>query len=117
MAKAKPAAVEESGQGRAVTLPNGKKRIEFIRDRFYNDGKTRSEVKTQINEMLDKAGRGEEQIPYQIVFAATKDKDTDPRIASVAAAEKRQKDRDTKTAAAKKEKDAADAKAAKTKGK
>ncbi len=76
------------GQGRAVTLPNGSRRIDYIRDAYYKGGKTRSEIKLAINEMLDKAGRKNEQIPYQIVFAATKTKE-DPRIAAKIAADKK----------------------------
>ncbi len=86
---------KKEGQGRAVVLPNKQKRIDYIRNAYYNkdtgkhvDGddkvQTRSQIKTAINEMLDKAGRKNEQIPYQIVFAATKTPD-DPRIASAAA--------------------------------
>lgn len=76
------------GQGRAVTLPNGQRRIDYIRNEYYKNEKTRSEIKTAINEMLEKAGRKNEQIPYQIVFAATKTKE-DPRIAAKAAADKK----------------------------
>ncbi len=77
------------GQGRAVSLPNGQRRIDYIRDQYYTHSKTRSEIKTAINEMLEKAGRKNEVIPYQIVFAATKT-DEDPRIAArKAAAEKK----------------------------
>jgi len=74
------------GQGRVVTLPNGVKRIEFIRDAFYNDGKTRSEIKNEINAMYEEGTDG--QIPYQIVFAATKE-DVDPRIAAAERAKAR----------------------------
>lgn len=75
---------QESGQGRAVTLPNKQRRIDYIRDEYYNKSVSRSDIKTAINEMLEKANRAGEQIPYQIVFAATKT-DADPRIASAAA--------------------------------
>jgi DNA invertase Pin-like site-specific DNA recombinase len=68
------------GQGRAVTLPNGVRRIDFIRDAYYKDGKSRSDIRKEINEMLEKAKRGAEVIPYQIVFAATKT-EGDPRDA------------------------------------
>lgn len=89
---------KKEGQGRAVVLPGGKKRIEFIRDAYYNpktgkhaDGddtvQTRSQIKEAINGMLEKAGRTNEQIPYQIVFAATKTPE-DPRIAAKARATK-----------------------------
>jgi len=84
-AAAKPAATEEAkGQGRAVILPNGQKRVDFIRDRYYNDGVKRGDIRREINEMLEKADRADEQIPYQIVFASTKTGEigvakTDPR--------------------------------------
>lgn len=75
----------KTGQGSAVVLPNGARRIDFIRDAYYTGGKhtegkdsTRGEIRTSINEMLKKAGRGAEEIPYQIVFAACKT-DVDPR--------------------------------------
>ncbi len=90
MAKKAPAAAaatndEGKGQGRAVVLPNGQKRIDFIRDAYYNDGKSRGDIRKEINDQLEKAGREDDVIPYQIVFAATKDKETDPRIAAAAA--------------------------------
>lgn len=87
-AKAKEAATETQeapkGQGRAIVLPNGEKRIDFIRDRYYKDGKSRSEIKNEINEMLENAGQADQQIPYQIVFSATKEgeqgnAESDPR--------------------------------------
>lgn len=100
---------KKEGQGRAVVLPNKQKRIEFIRDAYYNkqtgkhvDGddavQTRSQIKTAINEMLAKAGRENEQIPYQIVFAATKTP-VDPRIASAAAKKKADEAKAAKKAA------------------
>lgn len=79
------AAVEEGkGQGRAVVLPNGQKRIDFIRDRYYNDNVSRSDIRKEVNAMYEEGADG--QIPYQIVFAATKvkgqgDKSKDPRNA------------------------------------
>ena len=81
------------GQGRAVTLPNGVRRIDYIRDAYYNsktglhgDGEqSRSDIKNAINAMLEKAGKKDAVIPYQIVFAATKTKE-DPRKAAAAAA-------------------------------
>jgi hypothetical protein len=75
---------ENKGQGRAVTLPNGVRRIDFIRDAYYKDGKSRSDIRKEINEMLEGANRGDEAIPYQIVFASTKTEE-DPRIAAAAA--------------------------------
>jgi len=81
---AAPAAEEGKGQGRAVVLPNGTKRIDFIRDRYYNDNVSRSDIRKEINAMYEEGADG--QIPYQIVFAATKgggqgDKKADPRNA------------------------------------
>lgn len=95
------------GQGRAVTLPNGVRRIDYIRDAYYNaktgthgeSEKSRSDIKNAINEMLEKAGKKDEQIPYQIVFAATKTVE-DPRVAAKAAAVKKASE---KAAADKKE--------------
>lgn len=101
---------ENSGQGHAVKLPNGESRIDFIRDRYY-DPKThkheegcmsRSDIKNEINEMLPE----DEQIPYQIVYAATKKGDVvDPRVAARERAEERAKAKAEKEAAAKKEKE------------
>ncbi|MEE8598803.1 MAG: hypothetical protein V3S69_04725 [Dehalococcoidales bacterium] len=68
----------KSGQGRAVTLPNGKLRIDYIRDEYYNKGTSRSDIKKAINEMYEKAGDKDKAIAYQIVFAATKT-EVDPR--------------------------------------
>lgn len=97
---------KKEGQGRAVQLPNKQKRIEYIRNAYYNkdtgkhgeSDKTRSQIKDAINEMLKKAGRGAEEIPYQIVFAATKTVE-DPRIASKAKAEAAAKVKADKAAA------------------
>ena len=78
--KKEPAKATKTGQGSAVVLPNGERRIDFIRDMYYTKGKhtdkdpKRGAIKTAINEMLPEA----EAIPYQIVFAATKT-DVDPR--------------------------------------
>ena len=104
MAKAEENKAE--GQGRAVSLPNGVRRIDYIRDAYYNkktgthgDNETsRSDIKAAINEMLEKAGRTEEQIPYQIVFAATKTPE-DPRVAAAAAAKVRADAKAVKVAA------------------
>lgn len=79
----KAESTEGKGQGRAVTLPNGVRRIDFIRDAYYNDGKSRSDIRKEINAMLEKAGREGEVIPYQIVFASTKTEE-DPRLAAKA---------------------------------
>lgn len=76
--KAAETTTEGKGQGRAVTLPNGVRRIDFIRDAYYKDGKTRSDIRKEINAMYDEGAEG--QVPYQIVFAATKT-EGDPRDA------------------------------------
>ena len=80
------------GQGRVVTLPDGTKRIDFIRDNYYNKKThvhddtcmSRSDIKKAINEQLPEG----EAIPYQIVFAATKTPE-DPRVAAEARAKER----------------------------
>lgn len=74
---------EGKGQGRAVTLPNGARRIDFIRDAYYKEGKTRSDIRKEINALYEEGADG--QIPYQIVFAATKTGEqgnaaSDPRL-------------------------------------
>ncbi len=116
-------------QGRVVTLPNGQRRIDFIRNNYYGltkDAKkdmlgNRPAIKKAINEML---GKDESKhIPYQIVFAATKltkekfleeRKDKEGKAAEKAKA-KVAKEAEKKAAATKKaaEKKAADAKAKK----
>ncbi len=112
------AKTEAKGQGRAVILPNGKRRIDYIRDEYYGgkdgapSGKKRGEIKTAINEMLEKAGRKDEQIQYQIVFAASK-LEVDPRIAAKAAAKvKADKKAEKEAAEAKEKKEKADKEAA-----
>ncbi len=82
--KAAPAA-KSSGQGAAIVLPNGARRIDFIRDRYYNDGISRSDIKKEINEQYEKSGEDDKKIAYQIVFAATKNKEVDPRTVEKAA--------------------------------
>ena len=122
-AKTAAPVAEEKGT-HTIDLPNGQKRIEFIRDRYYNakthkhgEGEaTRGQIKTEINEMLTAAGREDEQIPYQIVFAATKTEE-DPRVASQAAAKARAEAKEAKAKAAKEEKAAAAKAAPAKKGK
>jgi len=104
---------KKEGQGRIVILPNGEKRIEFIRNAYFNKKgehtdkcQTRSQIKNAINDMLKEAGREGEAIQYQIVFAATKT-DVDPRIASRAAAKVRAAAKAAKEKAAKEEKEKA----------
>ena len=65
------------GRGRAVMLPTGQKRIDYIRDRFYKDGVGRSDIRKEINQINDDAGI-DDKVQYQIIFAATKD-EADPR--------------------------------------
>jgi hypothetical protein len=90
-AAAAPAGDAKGGQGSAVTLPNGVRRIDFIRDNYYSTDEknplrgNRSAIKNAINEQLKAAGREGEVIAYQIVFQATKSK-TDPRKKEAAAA-------------------------------
>jgi len=92
--KAKEAEVEpakEASQGRAVLLPDGTRRVDYIRDQYYNKKATRSEIKNAINKMLEDAGKKDEQIPYQIVFAATKQKPDEYTAALKAKAEEAKK--------------------------
>ncbi|KKN65434.1 hypothetical protein LCGC14_0481540 [marine sediment metagenome] len=78
---------EVKGQGRAVVLPNGERRIDYIRNGYYNAKtglhgeaqKSRVDIKNAINDMLKKAGPEFGEIMYQIVFSATKT-DKDPRV-------------------------------------
>jgi hypothetical protein len=83
MAKAKKAAAkaatpaadasESTNQGRAVILPNGTRRVDYIRDQYYGKGVERSAIRKALNEMYkDKDGKQTQEIPYQIVFAGTK---------------------------------------------
>ena len=103
------------GQGKAVILPSGVRRIDYIRDNYYNsetglhgEGEmSRSEIRNSINEQLEEAGLTDQQIPYQIVFAATKTPE-DPRIAAAAAAKVRAENKAAKDAAKAAEKEAAD---------
>jgi len=63
-----------ASRGRAVILPNGERRVDFIQKHYYHadekKAKTRSEITKMVNDLypVDDDGR----IPYQIVFAATK---------------------------------------------
>jgi len=58
-------------------LPNGQKRIDYIRDRYYKEGVSRSDIRKEINQIMADANI-DDKIQYQIVFAATKDP-ADPR--------------------------------------
>ena len=64
--------VAPTKQGRAITLPNGERRIDYIRRRYYEEKATRSEIAKELTEMCGKT------VPYQIVFAATKEKLGEP---------------------------------------
>ena len=65
------------GRGRAVMLPNGQKRIDYIRDRYYKESVSRSDIRKEINQIMADAGI-DDKVQYQIIFAATKD-EADPR--------------------------------------
>ena len=73
-----PAAVlRGGGRGRPVTLPNGQRRVDYIRDRYYRDGASRSGIRAEINAMLAEAGEGGD-VRRQVVYGATSAQ-TDPR--------------------------------------
>lgn len=57
----------------AIVLPNGQKRVDYIRQQFAA-GVKRGDIRKAINDMYEAAGQPEKKIPYQIVFAATKQK-------------------------------------------
>ena len=63
-------------RGPAVRLPNGERRIDYIRDRYYRDGMARPAIRAEVNQML--ADAGQSRIAYQVVFAATSG-ESDPR--------------------------------------
>ena len=73
----RPMPARARGRGRAVMLPNGQKRIDYIRDRYYKEGVSRSDIRKEINQIMADANI-DDNIQYQIVFAATKDP-ADPR--------------------------------------
>lgn len=105
------------GQGRVVLLPDGTRRIDFIRNNYYSKGvhtegtdMSRSDIKNAINKQLEDAKREGEQIPYQIVFAGTKTVE-DPRVAAEAAKKVREE------AKAKRDQEKAEAKEAAKKAK
>lgn len=54
-------------QGVAVVLPDGERRIDYIKRRYYVDGIDRGAI---AKELTEKLGR---EVPYQIVFAGTKE--------------------------------------------
>ncbi len=91
MAKKQTEAQDAGGstRGRKVILPNGEARVDWIRDRYYNaegvfnaedsNCTTRSDILKELNKFA-----GQEDVPYQIVFAATKTKER-PKPKEVAA--------------------------------
>ena len=64
-------------RGPTVVLPNGRRRIDYIRDRYYGDGADRSTIRNEIDAMLEEAG-ADARVRYQVVYAATTSP-TDPR--------------------------------------
>ena len=76
-APSQPMPARARGRGRAVMLPNGQKRIDYIRDRYYREGVSRSDIRKEINQIMADANI-DDKVQYQIVFAATKDP-ADPR--------------------------------------
>ena len=60
-----------------ILLPNGRPRIDYIRDRYYRDHASRSTILAELNHMLAEAGI-EENVQRQVVSTATRDP-TDPR--------------------------------------
>ena len=77
-AEGEPAAARRGGgRGRPVTLPNGQRRVDYIRDRYYRDGASRSAIRAEINAMLAEAG-ADGDIRRQVVYGATS-APTDPR--------------------------------------
>jgi len=66
------AATTESTQGRAIILPNGERRVDFIKRRFKEltaDPATKTGARGKIVKELKAMGH---DVAYQIVFAATK---------------------------------------------
>ena len=53
-------------KGAAILLPNGERRIDFIRRKYYNEGRTRREI---IDMMADMG----HHVVYQIVYASTRE--------------------------------------------
>lgn len=72
-----PVAARRSGS-RAVVLPNGQRRIDHIRDRYYRDGLSRGAIRAEIDAMLASAGVPK-PTPYQAIYAATR-ATADPRL-------------------------------------
>src|SRR3990172_6124791 len=68
VAAAAPVADGAGGQGRAIILPNGERRVDYIKRRFA-EGIKRGAIAKELTEM-----NGGVKVAYQIVFAATKTK-------------------------------------------
>lgn len=75
-----PAAAAAAAQGNAVVLPSGVRRVDFIRNNYYGVPSDytdpalfgeRGKIRAAINQQYKDAGIAKE-IPYQIVFQATK---------------------------------------------
>ncbi len=75
-----------TGQGNVVILPNGQRRIDFIKNQYYEKGATRSQIRDAINKMYEDAKQPGKKIAYQIVFAGTKQKVEEYKAAKKAAA-------------------------------
>lgn len=62
---------------RAVILPNGMRRIEYIRNRYYRDGVSRIDIVREINRMFKEVNRNE-RVQYITILRAT-ETTSDPR--------------------------------------
>jgi len=78
MAKQEPAVeapeeqpAAEAADKRAIVLPNGERRADYIRRR-WKEGASRSEITAELNTKELYSGKPGGKIPYQIVFQATK---------------------------------------------
>jgi len=73
-------ATASSGQGRAIILPGGERRIDYIKRRYCEDKASRSTIAKELTELQGKP------VPYQIVFQATKGLEGGPAPAPAAEA-------------------------------
>lgn len=87
---AEPAKETSTTQGRAVVLPDGTRRVDYIRDQYYNKGVSRSDIRKALNKMYE-GKKDAQDIPYQIVFAATKLSPKDYKASLTAKAEEAKK--------------------------
>lgn len=62
----------KQGRGRKVFLPDGEARVDYIRRRYFADGAKRGDIARELS------GLTGQTVPYQIVFAATKQKPAEP---------------------------------------